>query len=265
MVMKNVLLLVHDDEGQETRLQAALDVTRALQGHLRCIDVTELPTLDFDDYTGSGGAMLLANEREREARNKAALELRLASEDVPWDWSDVTDSISRGVLDAAALADIIVLSGGAGSVSMARSIAGDILVHGRKPILAVPPALPHFALGRALVAWDGLASSAATMRACVPLLTLATDVEIFMVRDGAHRAEPAEAAEYLARHGIHAQIREIQDDLHAPDVLILEHCDSWKPDYVLMGAYGRGRLMETFGGVTRRMLARSPVPLVLGH
>jgi nucleotide-binding universal stress UspA family protein len=103
------------------------------------------------------------------------------------------------------------------------------------------------------------------MRACVPLLTLATDVEIFMVRDGAHRAEPTEAAEYLARHGIHAQIREIQDDRHAPDVLILEHCDSWKPDYVLMGAYGRGRLMETFGGVTRRMLARSPIPLVLGH
>ena len=27
--MKNVLLLVHDDQGQEARLQAALDLTRA--------------------------------------------------------------------------------------------------------------------------------------------------------------------------------------------------------------------------------------------
>jgi nucleotide-binding universal stress UspA family protein len=33
-----------------------------------------------------------------------------------------------------------------------------------------------------------------------------------------------------------------------------------------MGAYGHSRLREgLFGGVTRRMLADSPVPLLLGH
>jgi nucleotide-binding universal stress UspA family protein len=33
-----------------------------------------------------------------------------------------------------------------------------------------------------------------------------------------------------------------------------------------MGAYGHGRLTEAlFGGVTRRMLAESSIPLVLGH
>ncbi len=265
MAMKNVLLLVHDDEGQEARLQAALALTRLLDGHLRCIDVTEMPTLDFDDYTGSRGAMLLSNSREREAKNKEALELRLAAEDVPWDWCDVTNSISRGVLDAATLADIIVLSGGAGSASVVRGIASDILVHARRPVLAVPSWLPRPAFDRALVAWDGHASSASTMRACVPLLKMANEVEIFMVKDGAERTDASEAAQYLARHGIQASIREIQDGLHAADALILEHCENWKPDYVLMGAYGRGRLMEIFGGVTRSMLARSSVPLILGH
>ena len=36
--MKNILLLVHDDHGQEARLQAALDITRAVEGHLTCVD-----------------------------------------------------------------------------------------------------------------------------------------------------------------------------------------------------------------------------------
>jgi hypothetical protein len=39
--MKNILLLVHDDVGQEARLQVALDVTRALTGHLESLDVAQ--------------------------------------------------------------------------------------------------------------------------------------------------------------------------------------------------------------------------------
>jgi hypothetical protein len=38
--MKSIRLLVHDDEGQEARFQTALDLTRALAGHLTCIDVS---------------------------------------------------------------------------------------------------------------------------------------------------------------------------------------------------------------------------------
>jgi nucleotide-binding universal stress UspA family protein len=32
-----------------------------------------------------------------------------------------------------------------------------------------------------------------------------------------------------------------------------------------MGAYSHGRLLEAFGGVTKRMLNKSNLPLVLGH
>lgn len=39
MTMKTVLLLGHNDAGQEARLQAALDLTRALSGHLICVDI----------------------------------------------------------------------------------------------------------------------------------------------------------------------------------------------------------------------------------
>ncbi len=47
--MKNVLVLLHDDAGQEARFQCALDLTRAIDGHLTCVDVAMLPVA-VEDY-----------------------------------------------------------------------------------------------------------------------------------------------------------------------------------------------------------------------
>ncbi|ATE67155.1 universal stress protein [Rhizorhabdus dicambivorans] len=265
--MKNILLLVHDDAGQEARLQAALDITRALDGHLSCIDVAALPAIVGDYYSGAADAMLLADERDRESANKKAVTARLAHEDVPWDWADVTGTIAESVVAAAALADIIVLNRQLDAFPYPdmRDIASRILMHARKPVIAVPDSLERLPLDRALIAWDGQASCVATMRAAVPLLAIAKEVEIFMARDRRECTEPTEAAEYLSRHGIHAAVRIIDDGLHAADRMIAEEAERWRADYIVMGAYSHGRMMESFGGVTKRMLSKSRFPLVLGH
>ena len=76
--MKTILLLVHEDEGQEARLQSALDVARVVDGHLKCLDVAVIPVFVGDFYSGAGEAMLLADERRNEADNRARIEARLA-------------------------------------------------------------------------------------------------------------------------------------------------------------------------------------------
>ena len=63
------------------RLQAALDLTRALSGHLVCIDVTPLPLM-ADTMWGVTSGAILYDEGEREAANVAKLQKRLAEEDV---------------------------------------------------------------------------------------------------------------------------------------------------------------------------------------
>lgn len=264
--MKNVLLLVHDDTGQESRLQASLDLTRALDGHLSCLDVT-IPAAVNGDYYGIAAVALLDDERTREAENKTALLARLAREDVRWDWNDATGTLADAVLDAAALADLIVLSRKLSDDRDPdmRDVASRVLMHAHTPVVAVPDTLERFAFDRALVAWDGQASAAATLRACVPLLALAHTVEIFMAHDGGERTEAADAAEYLSRHGIHASVRTIVDGLTPPDRLIETECARFEADYIVMGGYTHGRLLEAFGGVTKRMLARCAVPLVLSH
>jgi nucleotide-binding universal stress UspA family protein len=267
--MKNILLLVHDDAGQEARFQTALDISRALEGHLMCLDVTQIPVIVGDYYSGTAEATLLADERQRETENRTKMEARLAHEGVPWDWVDMTGAIADCVTYAAGLADLIVVNRklDAFPTPDMRGVTGAIAVRSGKPVVAVPDDAKRFdTAGRALIAWDGSDPVMATMRVCIPLLRLAEAVHLFTVDDGSAGVSAEEAAAYLSRHDIHATIRRIHDRQHHADALILEECGVWRASYCLMGAFSHGRLTEAlFGGVTRRMLATSSLPLVLGH
>lgn len=267
--MKNILLLVHDDEGQEARLQVALDLVRAVEGHLACIAVTEPPVVvgDFYGTAGMATAAVVAEDAEREEKNKAAMEARLAKEDVSWSWVDVSAGISQGVLDASTLSDLIVLNRQLDTDNYPdmHDITSYVLVNARTPVIAVPQYQKSFTPARALIAWDGSISCAATMRACVPLLRLASEVRIFSVNEKSGAVNPDIAAEYLSRHGIHASVDMVEKGTQNPQQLIVAASEAWKADYILMGAYGRGRLRETFGGVTKTMLSTSRIPLVMGH
>lgn len=267
--MKNVLLLIHDDAGEEARFQAALDLVRAISGHLTCLDIVQAPVL-----VGAGYAMvdaelaLLADARDREAANRHRIETRLAVEDIAWDWADATGDIATLLKAEAALADIIVLNTLFANHEPPdmRAIASDIVMHAGKPILAVPQEIRSLDVnGQALIAWNGAAAVAETLRAVTPLLALAKDVTI--VEIGRIEGPPAEdAAAYLSRHGIHASIdRDVPLEGSVGDTL-LGACRDRHPAYCVIGAYGHSRLREQLiGGVTRRMLAESPVPLFLGH
>lgn len=267
--MKNVLLLIHDDPGQEARLQAALDLTRALGGHLSCLDVSILPMIVEDVIPADGAAVLLADEQERESANRARTEARLANEDVPWDWTDITGDLGQALRDAAALADVIVINRrleATGYPDM-RALAGELLVKGDTPVLAVPEDARGFdAVGHALVAWNGSEQAQNALQAATPLLGLASEVTLLEVDDGSLRTPAAEAARYLSRHGIEPRIRRATTTIADAGEVLLADIRLLGTAYVVMGAYGHSRLAEAiFGGVTRRMLAESPVPLLLAR
>lgn len=266
--MKNILLIAHDDVGQEARLQAALDVTRAVDGHLTCLDVSIMPAL-VGDCDGAGSAMLLADEREREHANRAKLASRLAHEDIRWDMIDACGSLGPCVNEASALADLIVVSRKLEKFPLPDMLvaAGEIIVKSRRPILAVPDAANGLDLtGAALVAWDGSRAAAAALQAAVPLLRLSSAVELLEAGDGSVDIPAEQAAAYFSRHGIHTAIRRTAcDRRHASDRL-LEEVRGGKVSYVVMGGFGHRRFVEAvLGGVTRTMLSESPVPLFMAR
>ena len=124
--MKNILLLVHDDAGQEARLQVALDVVRAVKGHLTCLDIAVPVMLAGDFYTGAGEAVLLGEEHARESANRERTEERLKKEGVSWDWHDATGYPAPVIRQFADFADLVVLSGqlGEGAAQDARRMVG---------------------------------------------------------------------------------------------------------------------------------------------
>lgn len=266
--MKTVLLLVHDDEGQEARLQAALDVVRAVEGHLTCLDVIVYPTISADYDYGAVG-MLLQEESRTEGKNRTILERRLAAEGLPWDWIERTGPLSECLVEAAALADLIVVNrklDDALGPDM-RGVASNVLVGARKPLLAVPGTTRSLDIkGHAFVAWDGSTVAIDALRAAIPLLDLARRVTILEVKDGDIAISAEEAATYLARNDILSDVLIVDPRTGTAATEILRKIEQHKPDYLVMGGFGHSRLREAlFGGVTRQMLTDCPIPLLLVH
>ncbi|MEG3165300.1 universal stress protein [Sphingomonas sp. PB2P19] len=268
--MKNILLLAHDDSGQEARFQAAVDVCRAVRGHLVCLDVTIMPTFAGGEYAaGFGGAALLAEEIDSETVNRARLDGRLQHEDVPWNWIEATGDLVACIKDAAGLADLIVVNRQLDDFAVPdmRGVAGELVLKAGRPILAVPPTLKRFDLSRALVAWNGSAAAEVALRAAVPLLRLSDVVTLIEVDDRSVRTPAENAAAYLSREGVAATVDRVTPvgREHAADVIV-RHAAHGHAGYIVMGGFGHPRFVEALiGGTTRHLLTHSPVPLFLAH
>lgn len=268
--MKNLLVLVHDDDGQESRYQVALDLTRAVGGHLTCVDVTYVPPPVGSGYYDDGAvlAVLLTQETDRERTNKHRLQDRLHHEDVPWDWIDATGDAAVALRHHIGCSDLVVVSRRLDSPSLLdmRRIAGELIVRSGKPILAVPQTCPRLALERVLLAWDGSPGAITAMQAATPILAHATATTILTVADGRAGLPAEDAAAYLSRHGIDARIEQWQASQGCTGQTLLAAVAARTPDLVVMGGFGHSRLEEALlGGVTRTMLDESPVPVLFAH
>jgi nucleotide-binding universal stress UspA family protein len=267
--MKNVLLLVHDDDGQEARLQAALDATRALGGHLTCLHVTEYGPIVGDAYGMSGAVMLLEVTQEIEAENRTMIQRRLDIEDVSYDWVEITSALEPAMEEAAALADLIVVNSEMSKLFQPKvyKLVERLVVTSGKPLLAVASEQGFRPADPVLIAWDGSDPASAALRAAVPLLRLSESVTIYEVDYDSEEDSAESAAEYLSRHGIHAQIvREEAPDSDFVEPLLLSKLESGRIGWAVMGAFSKSRLRERlFGGTTKRMLKEAPVPLLIAH
>jgi nucleotide-binding universal stress UspA family protein len=267
--MKNVLVPIHDDPGQESRLQAALDLTRALDGHLTCLATITPPQALPEVYMAVGYDQLVAAERADADSNRARVEARLALEDVRWNCIEVIAHPAAAIQQAIGLADIVVLNRMLDRFALPDwlKVTSETIIASRKPVVAVPEEARGFVTsGHALIAWDGSVEAAAALRAAVPLLQKAANVALLEIDDGHIEKQGEEAAAYLSRHGVHARLVREPRGRSDPAQLILDRAVASTAGYIVMGGFGRGRLREAlFGGVTRTLLRSSPVPVVLVH
>ena len=271
--MKTILLHVHNDDGQPTRLAAAIALARAFDGRIQCVQVSPLSSyVVTEPFGGMYMVGQLYEEMERQAReSKAAIDVALTEANVAYDWIGFDGGVSQSLVIWSRLSDIIVLSqvGAHKEIKIPPiPIVGDVALHARTPVLVVP-ILPSRAFDRAgpfMVAWNGSPESANALRASLLLLSRASKVSLVTV-DGDTGDFPVEKAiAYLALHGIEASEHAVRSDGGSVAAALIAAATSLRVSCVVMGAYGHSRFREAvLGGVTRSMLEESPVPLLLAH
>jgi len=91
-------------------------------------------------------------------------------------------------------------------------------------------------------------------------------IESVEVEDGSVKSPAEEAAAYLSRHGIKPIVVKEDADGDPASAVIMAKANSGRFDYLVMGGFGHARFVEALlGGVTRRMLTESPIPVFMAH
>ena len=134
-----------------------------------------------------------------------------------------------------------------------------------RPVL-VAPTEPVKSMGRRVaISWNGSAEAARAVSAALPVLRNAQAVRILNVdTDDTANGRAANLAEFLQWHGIAAEQCAIPAGDGPVGAAILAACGD--ADLLVMGAYTHSRLLQLIlGGVTRHILERSTLPLLMAH
>ncbi len=138
------------------------------------------------------------------------------------------------------------------------AVADDMLLEGACASLVVPHSGTIKPPGeRILLAWNASREAARAVRAALPLLQAAQQVVVI---------SSEHIADYLEAHGVASVSSGIGDPDSSPAQAIIAQAADMHADLIVMGAYGHMRLREIIlGGVTRELLKKAPLPLLMAH
>ncbi|WP_165356259.1 universal stress protein [Sphingosinicella sp. BN140058] len=266
--MTSILLYANDDPGFDTRLAAAMALAGAAGGHVTCVQARPFNTFVVADPFGGvyAPAALMEKIEAADTAHQERSEALLRAGTVAWDWQREDGEPAQALIARSSLADAIVISV-PGNDPAALALASEVALHARSAVLAVPRTGTRFdPATKMMVAWNGSAESAHALRHALPLLRLAGGVDVVSIAGGAGRFAAADAAAYLAGHGIAAGLVERRSEGRRPAEALVETAASLGAGTIVMGAYGHTRMREAvLGGTTRDMLRQAALPLVLAH
>ena len=148
-----------------------------------------------------------------------------------------------------------------------------VLFAAGRPVLVVPHAGSFESLGRrVLVGWNASREAARAVADALPILAAAESVTVLAVdpdaspnpQGGGARRRHRAAFGAAWRDG-EGRARDRADDTPDAEVL-LNKASELAADLIVVGAYGHSRLREmVLGGVTRTLLQRMTVPVLMSH
>lgn len=277
MAYKTVLSVVGMEQG-DGDVRWAARLCEQSNGHLSVLVMALATPPPMGDAVAVADAWVherqsdLAKLASRTSEISALLAATSISGDARSDYPEIgwaAETVGRH----ARYADLVLIGPELAAVpSLKDRVVEGVLFHSGRPLLLVPTgAEVTLTPKRVVVAWDARLEAARALRESLEMLISADEVRLALVDpvpgERLHGEEPgADAAAFLARHGIKVVIDRLPgEDRPVADVL-RRHAGDMAADVLVMGAYGHSRLRERiFGGVTRSTLENPTLPIFMAR
>lgn len=190
-------------------------------------------------------------------------------------WQSALAEPTEALVEAARGADLVVLGtadprAALGADPYALLDVGEVLLRLGRPAFVVPPGVGPWRGDHAVVAWKDAREARRAVADSLPLLAQSRRVSVVEIAAAGAEVEARrrveDVAHYLARHGIIADPKVIAHRGRSDSDHLVDYAVSSGGDLIVAGAYGHSRLGEwIFGGMTRHLVASSPLCCLLSH
>lgn len=152
-------------------------------------------------------------------------------------------------------------------------LVNNLILDTGKPVIIIPADWDRPAFGQnMLLGWDESRESARALQDAMPLLKVADHTDVVYVRSSAKSTDSDEGytriGHYLEQRNVKNTFHHafLDKDNHTIGDVLLSKARKKGSDLIVIGAYGHTRLREIIlGGVTRKIMRESPVPVLLSH
>jgi nucleotide-binding universal stress UspA family protein len=287
MALRDLLVYVDQSERATDRLRLAADLARRHKSRLTALYVRELNPAQRHEQSiaelgqGSSDAITRVNRHIRKSIGEAAVRLQSILDELgrenglEVEWRCLDGAGSTLVPQHARFADLCILSQdiSAAATATGYTFSEQLLFVSGRPVVFVPAQGSFHTLGRhILVAWNSSRASTRAVNDALPLIERAEQVTVLAVNPGEFAERygalpPEQMVEHLRRHG--ASVEGIWlNNIPVASIADAVQAEAHKvgADLIVAGAFGHPRLWEKLmGGVTRELLARMQLPILMSY
>jgi len=186
-------------------------------------------------------------------------------------WRTAFDFPAIALAREARSADLVVIGRTTGPGDAYSSLdPGNVLLRLGRPALVVPDEVSSLRAENVVIGWKDTREARRAVLDALPFLHGATGVTIAEIcvagDEEAAQARIDDVARYLGDHRIKSKDRIILHQHGSGAGQLIQLAQDEHADLLVTGAYGHSRLGEwIFGGVTRDLLATSPICCLMSH
>ncbi len=257
---------------------AALAAEHKAHLDVLCLGVNRFST----DFFFAGGTAVALSDR-LESCQQEALEIEGVVREVLNTQTDIHWSCSQGmaqlvdmghlVASKARFSDLAILPApyGPNRGPEAEPLTESVMFDAHAPTLILCDDAPTATQPRhIMIGWNESPEALQAIRASLDILKQAQKVTAVIIDPSDHgpdRSDPGGLlSQYLARHDIKIDIDVLSKNMPRVSDVLSRHALDTQADLIVMGAYGHSRFREAvFGGATRGMLERAPVPILMAR